>query len=409
MNVQSAARKRALASTSNQRTMTARLTTLVASLIFPLFVFAADDTPAPAPIKPPDPPQINASAYILIDAQTGTVLAEKNSDEVLPPASLTKIMTSYIAAREIDSGRISLTDDVPISVRAWRSEGSRMFIREGTTVKLEDLLKGIIIQSGNDASVAVAEYIAGSEDAFAEMMNLQAQRIGMTNTHYANAEGLPNPDHHSTARDLAMLTRALIRDYPEHYKLYSERSFRYNDIDQPNRNRLLWRDRTVDGVKTGHTSEAGFCLVASAEREGMRLISVVMGTDSDEARMRESQKLLAYGFRYFESPKLYDAGVMLRTTEVWYGQENELPLGVDGAVYLTIPRGRYADLKAETDIARIVRAPLHAGDSFGELRVLLDDQVIYQTPLIAQNDVAEAGFFKRLWHGIYLFFRELFT
>ncbi len=389
--------------------MTARLTTLVASLLLPLVAFAAVDVPPPASAKPPEPPQINASAYILIDAQTGAVLAEKNSDEMLPPASLTKIMTSYIAAREIESGRIALTDDVPISVNAWRAEGSRMFIREGTTVKLDDLLKGIIIQSGNDASIAVAEYIAGSEDAFAEMMNQQASTLGMTNTSYRNAEGLPNPDHHSTARDLATLTRALVKDYPQHYQLYAERSFRFNDIDQPNRNRLLWRDRTVDGVKTGHTAEAGFCLVASAQRDGMRLISVVMGTDSDEARMRESQKLLAYGFRYFETPKLYDAGVMLRTTEVWYGQENELPLGVDGTVYLTVPRGRYADLKAETDIARVVRAPLSAGDSFGELRVLLDDAVVFQTPLVAQNDVAEAGFFKRLWHGIYLFFRELFN
>jgi serine-type D-Ala-D-Ala carboxypeptidase (penicillin-binding protein 5/6) len=247
--------------------MTSRLTTIVALILLPLLSYAAAEAPLPvAPAKPPEAPQINASAYILMDGETGKVLAEQNIDQLLPPASLTKIMTSYIAAREIESGRISLTDDVPISVRAWKSEGSRMFIREGTTVKLDDLLKGIIIQSGNDASVAVAEYIAGSEDAFAEMMNQQAQALGMTNTHYRNAEGLPADDHRTTVRDLATLARALIKDHPEHYKLYSHRSFRFNDIDQPNRNRLLWRDRTVDGVKTGHTEEAGYCLVASALR-----------------------------------------------------------------------------------------------------------------------------------------------
>jgi D-alanyl-D-alanine carboxypeptidase (penicillin-binding protein 5/6) len=382
--------------------------TCVALILLPLCAMAADAPPAPV-APPPDPPEINASAYILEDAETGTVLASKNADQQLPPASLTKIMTSYIAAREIASGRISLNDDVPVSVHAWRAEGSRMFIREGTTVKLGDLLKGIIIQSGNDASIAVGEYIAGSEDAFAEMMNQQAQALGMNNSHFMNAEGLPKEGHHSTPRDLATLTRALIHDYPEHYKLYSERSYRFNDIDQPNRNRLLWRDRTVDGVKTGHTEEAGFCLVASALRDGMRLVSVVMGTDSDEARMRESQKLLAYGFRYYETPQLYEAGVPLRTAEVWYGDADEIPLGVSAPVYVTIPRGRYADLKAETDITRVIKAPVEAGEKCGQLRVLLDDKLVVEAPLVAQNSVAEAGFFKRLWHAIYLFFRELLS
>jgi serine-type D-Ala-D-Ala carboxypeptidase (penicillin-binding protein 5/6) len=383
-------------------------TTCVALILLPLRALAADAPAVTAP-APPDPPEINAAAYILEDAATGTVLASKNIDEQLPPASLTKIMTSYIAARELESGRIHLTDDVPISVHAWQAEGSRMFIREGTTVKLGDLLKGIVIQSGNDASIAVAEYIAGSEDAFAEMMNQQAQALGMTSSHFVNAEGLPKEGHHTTVRDLATLTRALIRDYPDHYKLYAERSFRFNDIDQANRNRLLWRDRTVDGVKTGHTEEAGFCLVASALREGMRLISVVMGTDSDEARMRESQKLLAYGFRYYETPRLYEPGVALRSADVWYGEVNDVPLGVTAPVYVTIPRGRYADLKAETNITRVIKAPVAEGESCGELRVLLDDKLIVEAPLVAQNDVAEAGFFKRLWHAIYLFFRELLS
>ncbi len=386
--------------------------TLIAACLFSIPVLAQD---VPVPAAPataaaasvPAPPQVAASGYVLIDAQTQKVLAEKNSDEQLPPASLTKIMTSYLAAKEIASGRITLDADVPISVHAWRAPGSRMFIREGTTVKLSDLLMGVIIQSGNDSSIAVAEFIAGSEDAFADMMNKQAAELGMTASMFHNATGLPAEGHVTTARDLATLTRALISDYPEHYKLYSMKSFRFNEIDQPNRNRLLWRDRTVDGVKTGHTEEAGFCLVASASREGMRLISVVMGTDSDETRMKESQKLLAYGFRYYQTQKLYDPGVMLKSTEVWYGEQNDVNLGVADPVYVTIPRGRYQDLKAETDIVRVLRAPIAAGEEFGELRVMLGDEVVLKTPLVALNEVPEAGFFKRLWHGIYLFFREL--
>jgi D-alanyl-D-alanine carboxypeptidase (penicillin-binding protein 5/6) len=393
--------------------MTARQRIIVALLLWPCVAFAAE--PAPAPIAaPPPPPEIAASAYILIDYDTGNVLAEKNVDQRVPPASLTKIMTSYIAAREIESGRIHLTDDVPISVNAWKhaapeEKQSAMFIREGTTVKLEDLLRGVIIQSGNDATVAVAEYVGGSENAFVDLMNQQAKTLGMFGSHFMNSDGLPDPEHYSTVRDLATLARALIHDHPTHYAIYSEKSFRYNDIDQPNRNRLLWRDRTVDGVKTGHTAEAGYCLIASAMRDGTRLISVVMGTSSDEARMVESQKLLSYGYRYFETHKLYDPGVMLRTAEVWYGAQNEVQLGVAAPVYVTLPRGRYADLKAETDVARVVKAPFAAGDPFGELRVMLDDKAIVTVPLVAQTAIEEAGWFKRFWQSIYLFFRELLS
>ncbi|HEY6598447.1 MAG TPA: D-alanyl-D-alanine carboxypeptidase family protein [Pseudomonadales bacterium] len=398
--------------------MTPRPWMLVPLLLCPLLAIAAEPAPPPpaAPPRsaPPPPPEINATAYVLMDFDTGDILAEKNIDEKRPPASLTKIMTSYIAAREIDSGRIHLTDDVPISVNAWKHAApeerqSAMFIREGTTVKLEDLLRGVIIQSGNDATVAVAEYIGGSEDAFVNLMNQEAKKLGMFGTNFVNSDGLPDPNHYSTVRDLATLARALIRDHPTHYAIYAEKSFRYNNIDQPNRNRLLWRDRTVDGVKTGHTAEAGFCLIASALRDGMRLVSVVMGTDSDEARMRESQKLLSYGYRFFETHKLYEPGVMLRTAEVWYGEENEVQLGVSAPVYVTIPRGRYGDLKAETDVERVIRAPIAVGDPFGELRVSLDDKVVVKVPLTAQNAIAEAGFFKRLWHSIYLFFRELLS
>jgi D-alanyl-D-alanine carboxypeptidase (penicillin-binding protein 5/6) len=398
--------------------MTARTRMIFALLLLPFLLVsmsatAADPVPI-APAGPPQPPEIEATAYILVDYDTGDVLAEKNADMRVPPASLTKIMTSYIAAREIESGRIHLSDDVPVSVNAWKhaapeEQESAMFIREGTTVKLEDLLRGVIIQSGNDATVAVAEYVAGSEDAFVDLMNQQAKALGMFGTHYMNSEGLPDPEHYSTVRDLSTLTRALIRDHPSHYEIYSEKSFRYNNIDQPNRNRLLWRDRTVDGVKTGHTKEAGYCLIASALRDGMRLVSVVTGTTSDEARMRESQKLLSFGFRFYETHKLYDPGVMLRTTDVWYGKENEVQLGLTAPVYVTIPRGRYGDLKAETDVARVVKAPFDVGAEFGQLHVTLDDKDVVKAPLTALSAVEEAGWFKRLWQHIYLFFRELLS
>jgi D-alanyl-D-alanine carboxypeptidase (penicillin-binding protein 5/6) len=388
---------------------------IVALFFWPLIGLAAEPAPAPVPpAAPPPPPEINASAYILVDFDTGDVLTEKNVDQRVPPASLTKIMTSYIAAREIESGRIHLTDDVPISVNAWRhadpkEKQSAMFIREGTTVKLEDLLRGVIIQSGNDATVAVAEYVGGSEDAFVDLMNQQAKTLGMFGTHFMNSDGLPDPEHYSTVRDLATLARALIRDHPTHYAIYSEKSFRYNDIDQPNRNRLLWRDRTVDGVKTGHTSEAGYCLIASALRDGMRLISVVTGTNSDEARTRTNEELLSFGYRFYETRRLYDREIMLRTNEVWYGKENEVRLGVAAPVYVTIPRGRYGDLKTETDVARVIKAPFSAGDSLGELRVSLDDKPVAKAALTALSSVEEAGWFKRLWQHIYLFFRELLS
>ena len=361
-----------------------------------------------APILPP-PPAVAASSYLLIDADTQAVLVEHNIHETLPPASLTKIMTAFIASVELHDGRISLQDQVPISVKAWRTPGSRMFVREGTSVPLDDLLHGIIIQSGNDASVAVAEHIAGSESAFADMMNQQAVQLGMTMTQYQNATGLPAEDHYTTAWDLALLTRALIQRFPEHYAIYSDRSFTFNDIEQPNRNRLLWRDRTVDGVKTGHTEEAGYCLVASALRENMRLISVVMGTESEEARMRESQKLLSYGFRYYETQKLYDAQVPLRTVEIWYGEGDSVELGLTEEVAITIPRGAYEDVKADLTIQRVIEAPIQAGEELGELRLVLDDETIYRAPLVALTAVGEAGIFTRLGHAVYLFFSSLLS
>jgi D-alanyl-D-alanine carboxypeptidase (penicillin-binding protein 5/6) len=367
---------------------------------------AAGVRAADKPIIPP-PPQVAASSYLLMDADTSEVLVEHNAHEALPPASLTKIMTSYIAAMEVDAGRIRMTDQVPISVKAWRAPGSRMFVREGTSVPLEDLLKGIVIQSGNDASVAVAEHIAGSEEAFASMMNQQAAVLGMNASQFVNATGLPAEGHQSSAWDLALLTVDLINRFPEHYAYYSERSFTYNDIEQPNRNRLLWRDRTVDGVKTGHTDAAGFCLVASALRGNMRLISVVMGTDSEEARMRESQKLLSYGFRYFETQKLYDAGMPLKTVRIYYGESQELPMGVAEAVSLTFPRGSYEDLEPALVVPNALEAPVAAGDEVGELSLSLYGEEVYRAPLVALADVNEAGVFSRLSDWVSLFFADL--
>lgn len=363
---------------------------------------------AATPVTPP-PPSVAASSYLLIDVDTERVLVEKNSHEPLPPASLTKIMTGFLVAVELEAGRVNLDDEVPISVEAWRTPGSRMFVREGTRVSLEDLLRGVIIQSGNDASVALAEFVAGSESAFASMMNQQAALLGMHDSQFENATGLPSPGHSTSAWDLALLTRELIKRFPDSYSLYAERSFTYNDIEQPNRNRLLWRDRTVDGVKTGHTKEAGYCLVASAKRGNMRLISVVMGTDSEEARMRESQKLLSYGFRHFETQRLYEAGVPLKTAELWYGDEEEIALGVADDVYVTIPRGHYDDLEAELQVARVIEAPVNPGDEFGELRLRLNDDTVHRAPLVALAAAPEAGMFSRFGDGVYLFFRNMFT
>lgn len=393
---------------SDAKGSTMGLRMLRLALYLLLCAFGQGVLAANAPIIPP-PPSIAASSYLLLDADTHKVLVEHNLHEPLPPASLTKIMTSYVAAAELAALRIKEDDQVPISVKAWQTPGSRMFIREGTRVSVGDLMRGIIIQSGNDASVALAEYIAGSEDAFADMMNQQALELGMSSTQFVNSTGLPDEGHYTSVWDLALLTRSLITRFPEVYALYAQREFTYNDIPQPNRNRLLWRDKTVDGVKTGHTQAAGYCLVASALRGNMRLVSVVMGTESDEARMRESQKLLSYGFRYFETRKLYEAGVPLKTAELWYGDAEEIELGVLEDVYVTIPRGHYNDIEAELKIARVIEAPAEAGQEFGELRLLLGGDVAYRAPLVALADAGEAGVFSRMGDFIYLFFGSLFS
>ena len=352
------------------------------------------------------PPAIEASSYFLVDANTNKIIAEKKSDERMPPASLTKIMTSYVVENQIQQGLISPTDEVPISVKAWRAEGSKMFIREGTTVLLSDLLKGVIIQSGNDASIALAEYVAGDEKSFAQMMNSQAEYLGMSNTHFMNSTGLPNSAHFSSARDLARLTASLIEKYPEHYKTYAERSFKFNNINQPNRNRLLRYDRSVDGVKTGYTKAAGYCLVASSERDGMRLISVVMGAGSDDARVKESQKLLKYGFRNYETLEIYGPTEAIKTSRIFFAEEDEIDLGVPAGVIVTIPRGQYKKLQAEMNIPKILEAPIFQGEVVGELTLKISEEIIYRTSLVAMATLERTSFLGGLSDHFELLFMD---
>ena len=377
-----------------------RLVTLIASLLLPLSASAESLIARP--------PQIAASGYILMDAASGQVLVAHNADERLPPASLTKMMTTYVADHELERGTISMDDEVLISVKAWRTGGSRMFVREGTRASLKDLLKGIIIVSGNDASVAVAEHIAGSEDAFADLMNRHAERLNMTNSRFRNATGLPAENHYTSARDMALLALAIINDFPEHYSLYAEKSFTYNNITQQNRNLLLWRDDRVDGLKTGHTEEAGYCLVASGKQGNQRLISVVMGTDSEQARAVETQKLLTWGFRFFETYHAYGAGDVLSQVQVWMGKKDMLDIGPASDLVMTIPRNSQQRLKAEMKVHPDIRAPISKGDTLGSVVVSLDGEVLLDRGLVALNDVEQAGFFKRLWHRIRLFFAGLF-
>ncbi len=390
----------------------------VCSKLLPLLALAvsmriAAQTPLPAvtPTIVPRPPEIAASSYILMDAKTGQILLEENADEALPPASLTKIMTAYILEEEVMSGNLSLDTEVHISEKAWSTQGSKMFVAINSLVRVEDLLRGIIIQSGNDASVAVAEHIAGSEEAFADMMNQYAETLGMSKSKFMNASGLDTEEYYNlmSARDLAILARATIVRHPDFYPLYAEREFTYNDIQQSNRNTLLFRDRNVDGLKTGWTEAAGYCLVASSEREGMRLISVVMGTASEEARAVETQKLMTYGFRYFETHKLYDNGQILTNVPVWSGKQNAVDLGITEEVYVTIPRGQAAAMTATVDVADIIRAPLENGQIMGVVSVVLDNNIYYTGDVMAMQTVEQAGMFKRFIDWLSLFFTNLFS
>lgn len=316
-------------------------------------------------------------------------------------------MTAYLVERELERGNIKPDDLVPISEKAWRTGGSKMFVEVGTQVPVNELLHGIIIVSGNDASVAMSEYLAGGEAQFADLMNQHAAQLGMENTHFSNATGLPHDNHYSSARDLMRLARHIIRDYPDHYAMYSQKTFKYNGIEQNNRNRLLWRDPSVDGLKTGWTDDAGYCLVSSAKRDDMRLISVVMGTSSEEARAQETQKLLSYGFRYFETLKLYDQGAVLDTPRIWGGAVDQLRVGVDQAVTMTVPRSRKDELTAKLNIDADLEAPIAAGQKVGTMEVRLGDEVVGERPLVALEAVEEGGFFKRMFDKVHRFFSEL--
>ncbi len=360
-----------------------------------------------APSIIPKPPSLAASSYILMDANSGEILVEENADKILPPASLTKMMTSYIVTEELAYGNIQEDEKTRISVKAWKAEGSRMFIREGTKVAIGDLLKGVIIQSGNDASIALAEHISGTEEAFVDVMNQYAAQLGMINTHYNNVTGLPSKGHHSTARDLSKLAYHIIFDHSEYYPLYNEKKFKYNNIEQGNRNLLLFWDPRVDGLKTGHTEEAGYCLVSSATENGMRLISVVLGAKSERGRARESQKLLTYGFRYFESHQLFTQQESLQSSSVWLGEEEELALGVKDGANITIPRGQKGNLNIQYSIDEVIKAPVMKGMEYGSITVSLDGKVLFEKPLIALHEIKEAGFIARLWDYIKLFFYSL--
>ncbi|MDC9724357.1 MAG: D-alanyl-D-alanine carboxypeptidase [Gammaproteobacteria bacterium] len=344
----------------------------------------------------PTAPTIAAKSYILQDFASGRVIAEQNSDQRLPPASITKLMTAYVVSHELANGNINLADEVLISEKAWRMVGSRSFIEVNTKVPVEVLLRGMIIQSGNDAAVALAEHIAGSEETFAQMMNQYAQQLGMFNTNYQNSTGLPGADHYTTAKDIAILSTAIIRDFPEEYKWYAEKEFTYNNITQHNRNKLLWRDATVDGLKTGHTEEAGYCLAASAQRSGMRLVSVVLGTRSENARAQETQKLFNYGFRFFESHELYKALDKITDIKVWKGAENLVNLGLATSLAVTVPRGRYKELVATTNIQQPVIAPIVMGSTLGQVEIHLGDELIATQTLVALNDVEQGSWWRRL-------------
>jgi D-alanyl-D-alanine carboxypeptidase (penicillin-binding protein 5/6) len=357
----------------------------------------------------PAPPQIGAASYILMDFNSGRVLVEGNADMRVEPASITKLMTAYVVFAELAKGKIALDQTVPVSETAWRTGGSRMFIDPTMQVSVEDLLRGMVIQSGNDASVALAEYVAGTEQAFAGLMNHFAEQLGMRDTHFMNATGLPDPEHYTTARDVATLSLATIRDFPDFYAWYAEKEFTFNGIRQHNRNTLLWRDPAIDGLKTGHTESAGFCLAASAMRDGMRLVSAVMGSASEASRASETQTLLNYGFRFFETVQLYQAGQELAQARVWKGAVEEVPLGPGDALFVTIPRGRYADLDAQVQIQPQLTAPLAAGAAVGQVEVRLGEELIVSRDLQTLSAVEAAGFFGSAWDGLLLWFDGMFA
>ena len=372
--------------------MNALLKTLRTTLLAVLFIIS----PIYAENGSLSEPDLNANSYLLIDFHSGIELVAKNPDKQIEPASITKLMTAYIIYDALEKGRISLDDNVLISEKAWKMEGSRMFIEAGNKVPLKRMLSGLVIQSGNDAAVALAEHIAGSEDAFVSQMNEWAKKLGMNSTHFMNATGWPSENHYTTARDIAKLTRIIIRKFPEYYKLHSKKSYSYNGIKQYNRNKLLWRDKTVDGVKTGHTESAGYCLVASSKRNGMRLISVMLGTKSEKERADYSQELLEYGFRFFETHKLYDAGSVLAEARIWKGTKKTIPAGLMKDFYITVQKGHYKKLKGLMDLDTSLDAPIKRGDVVGKAIFKDGATIIREIPLFALDSVDAGGFWSKV-------------
>ncbi len=353
---------------------------------------------------PPAPP-VAARAYLLADFPSGRLLVQQGVNDRIEPASLTKLMTAYLTFTAIKQGRLKMDQVLPVSEKAWRTEGSRMFIEMNRPVTVQELVHGMIIQSGNDACITLAEGVAGSEEVFAQMMNQQAARLGMKNTHYMNSTGLPHPQHYTTAYDLSLLAAAIIRDFPEYYKFYSIKEYRYNNITQPNRNRLLWLDPSVDGMKTGHTESAGFCLIATAKRDPMRLISVVLGTSSDSVRATESQKLLNYGFQFFETTRVYAGNQTVSTLPVWKGSAKTLKAGVTQDLTLTLPKGYYSRVKATVTSKQPLLAPISAGQIVGSIQFTLDDKPLADYPLVALENVAIGNVFGRAIDTVKLWFK----
>jgi len=394
--------------------MTTKMKSLLTLALMACMAWAGAQTPPLAAAKPaepkpvPAPPQLEAASYVLMDFNSLQVLVESNADLRVEPASITKLMTSYVVFKALAAGDLTLDQTVVVSERAWRAEGSRMFIDPTMSPTVEQLLLGMIIQSGNDACVALAEHMAGTEEAFAGLMNHYAKELGMSGTNYENSTGWPGEQHYTTARDIALLSAAIIREFPEYYAWYSEKEFTFNEIRQHNRNTLLWRDPAIDGLKTGHTEGAGYCLAASALRDGMRLISVVMNSATESSRASESQSLLNYGFRFFETVQLYEAGAELAKPRVWKGVEDEVSLGVAAPLFVTIPRGRYAELDGQVELPPTLSAPLAAGEVVGSISVRLGGELVASRDLVALATVEAAGFFGRTWDNLRLWTGGLF-
>jgi D-alanyl-D-alanine carboxypeptidase (penicillin-binding protein 5/6) len=357
----------------------------------------------------PKAPKLNLSSYILLEASTNTVIAEFNSDNQIAPASMTKVMSGYVIADQIANGSISLDDKVLISEKAWKTGGSKMFIEAGKRVSVKDLLSGIVIQSGNDATIAMAEYVAGSEEGFVDFMNAYASEMGLTNTLFQNSTGFSDPNHFTSAKDLAKLTQELINKFPDHYATYKEKEFTFSGIRQLNRNKLLWRDDSVDGVKTGHTDSAGFCLVSSARRNDMRLIAVVAGSESENERLTASQRLLEYGFRFYATQKLVSQETKVTTAKVWGGTTDEVALGSTQDIYLTLPRSEFKNIKANYQFTNNLQAPIEIGEQIGSIEFTSNDRVVLSAPLMAIENVEAKGFFGMLWARLVYWITSLFS